>query len=302
MSTHGTVKTDLEDGIFTITLNRPDVMNAYNQLVLEDMLEVLDVADTDDAVRAVIVTGAGRAFCAGADLTDGVKSFDYANPGNKHAARSSPVRPDGSVDYSHPGAQDGGGTLALRIFNLKKPIIAAVNGAAYGVGATMTLAMDIRLVSERAKFGFVFTKIGVIPEGASSWFLPRLVGISRALEWCLGAKVVDAKEALDAGLVRGIYAPEDLMPVARALALSLTKVTSPVSVALTRQMLWRMLGADHPMEANKLDTRAIWVRGKSADTAEGITAILEKRDPVFKDKVSQDLPHVSPWMDKRPYN
>lgn len=284
-----TIAVAVDDGIMTITLNRPDRLNAFTPQMMKDMIAAFDAADADDAVRAVIVTGAGRGFCAGADLGSGGATFDYAQRPDK-LEQGSPIGPDGQVDWSHPGVRDNGGRLTLRIFACRKPVIGAINGAAVGVGATMTLPMDIRLASETARFGFVFARRGIVPEAASSWFLPRLVGISQALEWCYSGRVFDAAEAQAGGLVRSVHAPEDLLPAARALARTLTSDSAPVSIALTRAMMWRMLGAAHPMEAHRLDSRAIWSRGGSGDAKEGVSSFLEKRAASFPDKVSRDVP------------
>jgi enoyl-CoA hydratase/carnithine racemase len=302
MTMFETIKTDVSDGIFTLTLHRPDRMNAFTGEMMKEMVAAFDLADTDDSVRAVIVTGAGdRAFCAGADLGAGDSTFDYAKRPDR-LENGSPIRADGSVDYSHPGVRDSGGRLTLRIFNCKKPVIGAINGAAVGIGATMQLAMDFRLASSTARFGFVFARRGIVPEAASSWFLPRLVGIAQALEWCYSGRVFDAQEALAGGLVRSVHAPDDLMPAARALAKELTADSAPVSVALTRQMMWRMLGAAHPMEAHKMDSRAIWSRGQSGDAKEGVASFLEKRAAHYPDTVSSDMPHFAPWMDEPDYS
>ena len=301
MASYQTILTDISDGIMTITLNRPDRMNAFTQQMMLEMVAALDVADGDDAVRAVIVTGSGeRAFCAGADLAAGGATFDYAKRSGKDDP-SSPVRADGTIDVTHEGARDSGGKLTLRIFNCKKPVIGAINGAAVGIGVTMQLPMDFRIASSSARFGFVFARRGIVPEAASSWFLPRLVGISQALDWCYSGRVFGAEEALKGGLIRSIHAPEDLLSAARALAHELTADSSPVSVALTRQMMWRMLGAAHPMEAHKMDSRAIWSRGAAGDSKEGVSSFLEKRAPVYPDTVSKDMPHFAPWMDEPTY-
>ena len=261
--------------VATITLNRPDKMNAFTNRMLKELIAAFDATDADDAVRAVIVTGAGRAFCAGADLSGGGETF--AKGGSDVAARSGVVR-------------DGGGLVALRIFESKKPVIGAINGAAVGVGVTMTLPMDIRLASDGAKFGFVFAKRGIVPEAASSWFLPRLVGISQAAEWCYTGRIIGADEALRGRLVRSVHPGNELLDVANSLAREIADGTAPVSVALTRQMLWRMLGADHPMEAHRVDSRAINSRGASADASEGVMSFLEKRPAAFPVKVSDGLP------------
>lgn len=283
--TYEEIRYEVEGPVATITLHRPDKMNAFTNRMLKEMISAFDEADADDRVRAVIVTGSGKAFCAGADLSGGGETF--AKGGSDVAASSGVVR-------------DGGGLVALRIFESKKPVIGAINGAAVGVGVTMTLPMDVRLASENARFGFVFAKRGIVPEAASSWFLPRLVGISQAAEWCYTGRIVSAGEALEGRLVRSVHAPDDLLPAARALALEIASSTAPVSVALTRQMLWRMLGADHPMQAHRVDSRAINSRGASADAREGVTSFLEKRAPDFPVKVSEGLPDVFPdWVDPK---
>jgi len=292
-----TITTAVEDGVLTITLDRPDRLNAFTATMMTELIAAFDAADADDAVRAVIVTGAGRAFCAGADLGAGGRTFDF------EARRGVPVptAADGSVDWSDPAIRDGGGRVALRIFDCLKPVIAAVNGPAVGVGATMLLPMDVRLASTAARFGFVFARRGITPEACSSWFLPRVVGISRALEWTLTGRVFEAAEALEGGLVRSLHAPDALLPAARALAREIADHAAPVSVALARQMMWRMLGADHPMEAHKVDSRSIFARGRSADVREGVSAFLEKRAPRFEDRVSRDMPAFFPWWRERPY-
>jgi len=261
------------DRIATITLNRPDKLNALTAPMIADFIEALDEADRDDAVQAVIVTGNGRAFCAGADLSAGSATFDYAGADTR----------------------DGGGLLTLRLYRCLKPVIAAIQGAAAGAGVTMTLAMDARLASTDARFGLVFTRRGIVPESASSWFLQRIVGLDRALDWCLSGRIVPAQEALDARLVRSLHAPEELLDAARAYALGIVEHTSPVSVALTRQMLWRMAGARDPMEAHRLDSRGMQARGASADAREGVQSFLDKRKPDFPDKVSTDMPAFFPW-------
>jgi enoyl-CoA hydratase/carnithine racemase len=274
---------EASDGIATLTLDRPERMNAFTGQMSRELIAALDRADDDDDVRAVIVTGRGRAFCAGADLSGGRETFASGGSG---VIDSSGVR------------RDGGGMVALRMFALRKPIIAAVNGAAVGIGVTMTLPMDIRLASTDARFGFVFNRRGIVPEAASSWFLPRIVGISQALEWTFSGRVFEAAEALTGGLVRSVHEPDDLLPAARNLALQITSESAPVSVALTRMMFWRMLGASHPMEAHRVDSRALQARGKSADAHEGVTSFLERRAASFVDRVSGDLPDVFPqWVE-----
>ena len=282
-----TITTAAHDGIFTLTLNRPERLNAFTPQMCAEMIAAFDLADADDAVRAVIVTGEGRAFCAGADLSAGGATFDYA------------TREGGeTIDPGDERARDNGGRLTLRIFAAKKPVIGAINGAAVGIGATMLLPMDFRLASDAARFGFVFARRGIVPEAASSWFLPRLVGIGQALDWCYSGRVFDAAEALAGGLVRSVHTADDLLPAARALARELTADSAPVSVALTRQMMWRMMGAAHPIEAHRLDSRLVRARGAMADAQEGVASFLEKRPAAYTDTVSGDLPHVSPWMDE----
>lgn len=281
---------DVADGVATITLHRPDKMNAFTGTMMQEMVKAFDLVDADDDVRAVIVTGHGdRAFCAGADLTPDGGGQVFASG-------------DAVESLSDERVRDSGGRLTLRIFECKKPVIAAVNGVAVGIGATMQLAMDIRLASETARFGFVFARRGIVPEAASSWFLPRLVGMQQALEWCMTGRVFDAQEALDGGLVRSLHAPEDLLPAAQKLAREIADNTAPVSVALTRQMLWRLSAEKHPMEAHKIDSKAIYRRSRSGDAKEGITSFLEKRDPVYPDKVSADMPDFFPWWDDPEYS
>ena len=281
----------VEDGIATITLNRPDKLNAFTARMMKELIEVFELTDADDAVRVVIVTGAGRAFCAGADLSAGGATFDRTSP-------QALEREEGKVGDIY---RDGGGRVVLRMYDSLKPIIAAVNGPAVGVGVTMQLPMDIRLASTDARFGFVFARRGITPEACSSWFLPRLVGMQTALEWVFTGRVFGAQEALERGLVRSLHAPEDLLPAAKALAREIADNTAPVSVALSRQLLWRMAGADHPMEAHKADSRAIQSRGAVGDAKEGVSSFLEKRQPVYPDKVSADLPDIWPEWDERPF-
>jgi enoyl-CoA hydratase/carnithine racemase len=271
---------EVADRIATITLNRPEQLNAFTGVMMREVIDAFDQVDTDDDVRVVIVTGAGRGFCAGADLSGGGETFSRGGSDEIPA------------DVGIP--RDGGGLVSLRIFDCTKPVIGAINGAAVGVGVTMTLPMDIRLASEHAKFGFVFARRGIVPEACSSWFLPRLVGISQAAEWCYSGRVFPAAEAHSGGLVRSVHAADELLPAARAIAAEIAANTAPVSVALTRQMLWRMLGASHPMEAHKVDSRGILERGRSADAKEGVVSFLEKRAPEFPVKVSDGLPNIFP--------
>ncbi|MDO8408752.1 MAG: crotonase/enoyl-CoA hydratase family protein [Phenylobacterium sp.] len=279
-----TLKLELEDGIALLTLNRPEKLNAFNPLMNRELIAAFDLTDATDDVRAVIVTGAGRGFCAGADLAGGGSTFDF----DRRGADPLGQRTESGV------YRDGGGLVSLRIYESLKPVIAAVNGAAVGVGATMQLPMDIRLASTEARFGFVFARRGITPEACSSWFLPRLVGMQTALEWCYSGRVFGAQEALERGLVRSLHAPENLLPAARALAREIVDNAAPVSVALTRQLMWRMAGAEHPMIAHRADSRGIQARGASADSKEGVEAFLQKRPPAFPDKVSDGLPDIWP--------
>ena len=293
-----TITYEISECILTISLNRPEKLNAFTAVMARELIDAFERADADDEVRAIIVTGAGRAFCAGADLSAGGATFDRMARRDRSAR---PKEPDGSPDLSDEAARDGGGRVSLRIFSSLKPVIAAVNGPAVGVGVTMQLPMDIRIASQDARFGFVFARRGIVCEACSSWFLPRIVGISKALEWNFSGRVFSAEEALAARLVNAVHPPSDLIPAARAVAREIADNTAPVSVALIRQMMWRMLGADDPMEAHKVDSRAIFARGASADVREGVTAFLEKRAPQFSDKVSRDLPAFFPWWQARGY-
>lgn len=277
------IRYEVDDSILTITLNRPEKLNAFTHTMLEELLDALDRADGDDAIRAIIFTGSGRGFCAGADLSAGSRSFD---------ADARPDRPSGLN-------RDGGGRLTLRLYECNKPLIAAVNGAAVGVGATMQLPMDIRIASDQARFGFVFARRGIVPEACSSWFLPRIVGISRALEWSYSGRVFPASEALAGGLVSEVVAADGLLARAREIAAEIATQTSPLSVTLIRHMMWRMLSADHPMEAHKLDSRGVYHLGRGADAREGVDSFLEKRPPHFTGRVSSDLPEYFPWWDER---
>jgi enoyl-CoA hydratase/carnithine racemase len=271
------ITTELADHVLTITLNRPDRLNAWTNTMFGELMAAFDRADADDEVRAMIVTGAGRAFCAGADLERGGETF----------AKREHEDPD-----SIP--RDNGGQLTLRIFRSTKPVIAAINGPAVGIGATMTLPMDVRLAADDARIGFVFVRRGIVPEACSSWFLPRLVGVSRAMEWVATGRVFGADEALHGGLVRSLHAKTELLDAANELAREIADNTAPVSVGLARRMMWTMLGAEHPMLAHRADSRGMFYRGRSADAAEGIAAFLEKREAHFPDKVSDGLPDVLP--------
>ena len=280
------IRYDVDAGVATITLHRPDKLNAFTARMMHELIDAFDHADMDDGVRAVIVTGAGRAFCAGADLSGGSGAFDHAH---------------GTKPLSIEEHRDGGGVLTLRIFASKKPVIAAINGAAVGVGITMTLPMDVRIVAAGAKIGFVFARRGIVPEACSSWFLPRIVGISRAAEWVYTGRVFDAAEAHAAGLVSRVVGPDAVVDTARALAREIADNTSAMSVALSRQLLWRMLGADHPMEAHKVDSLCIYWMGQSADAHEGVASFLEKRPPKFTLRPSADMPPFYPWWDEREF-
>jgi len=280
---------DVADGIATITLHRPAKMNAFTRTMTDELIAAFDLSDADDAVRAVIVTGHGdRAFCAGADLTPDSGGQVFSSPGSE-------------ADLSSDEVRDGGGRLTLRIFDSQKPVIAACNGAAVGVGATMQLAMDIRLAADTARYGFVFARRGIVPEACSSWFLPRLVGISQALEWCYTGRIFGAAEALAGGLVRSVHPQAELMDAARAIAREIADNTSAISVSMTRAMLWRNAAQDHPMAAHRVDSRAIYRLSKSPDAAEGVQSFLEKRPPAFPGKVSSDMPDFYPWWEEPEY-
>ncbi|HEX4188127.1 MAG TPA: crotonase/enoyl-CoA hydratase family protein [Solirubrobacteraceae bacterium] len=278
------IATDLDDRVLTITLNRPERLNAWTETMCRELIAAFDRADADDEVRAVVVTGAGRGFCAGADLAGGGETFDYRKRGN-----------------DDPVPRDNGGELTLRIFDSTKPVIAAINGPAVGIGATMTLPMDVRLAADDARVGFVFARRGIVPEACSSWFLPRVVGISRAMEWVSTGRVFSAQEARDAGLVRSLHPRSELLDAAYALAREIADNTAPVSVALARQMMWRMLGAEHPMIAHRADSRGMFSRGQSPDAVEGVTAFLEKRSARFPDLVSDGLPEIMPGWHAPPF-
>lgn len=296
-----TIKYEISEHILTITLNRPEKLNAFTAKMMAELIDAFDRADADDEVRAIILTGAGRAFCAGADLSSGGATFDYAKRADRPDKQGTPLTADGEMDWGSELVRDGGGRVTLRIYECLKPVIAAINGPAVGIGITMLLPCDIRLASEDARMGFVFARRGITPEACSSWFLPRLVGISQALEWTYTGRVMAAQEALAGGLVRSLHKPDELLGAARALALEIVDNTAPVSIALTRQMLWRMSAADHPMEAHKVDSRSIYSRGAAADAKEGVTSFLEKRPAAFTNTVSQDMPSFFPWWQDRPY-
>ena len=284
---------DVKDKVLTITLNRPDRLNAYTGQMQSNLIEAFDKAGKDDDIRAIIVTGAGRGFCAGADLGAGGNTFNREVRNNKGETKGIKDDPE--------WMRDGGGRTTLAIFDCPKPIIAAFNGPAVGVGVTMTLPMDIRIASEEAKFGFVFARRGLVPEAASSWFLPRVVGINKALEWTFSGRVFSPEEAKEGGLIRSIHPADKLLEEANKIAQEIVENTSAVSVAMTRQMLWKLLGADHPMEAHKVDSRAIYELGQGGDAKEGVESFLEKRPPEFPSKVSEDMPEFYPWWDERKF-
>lgn len=285
---------EANQNIATITLNRPDKMNAFTPRMCNESIEALDLADADDEVRVIIFTGEGRAFCAGADISPS----DGSNP---FIADNAAKNEDGSIDYNDESVRDFGGLLTLRLYRSNKPVIAAINGAAVGVGATMTLAMDIRIASDKSKFGFVFARRGIVPESASAWFLPQIVGRAKALEWSLTGNIFDAEEALNGGLISSIHSPESLLEAAYKIARNIADNTAPVSIALTRHMLWRAPCADHPMFSHQLDSRGVYSRSKSKDAREGIDSFLEKRDPHYPDKVSEDMPDFFPWWTEPEY-
>ncbi|MGH1471512.1 MAG: crotonase/enoyl-CoA hydratase family protein [Cellvibrionaceae bacterium] len=281
MANYNTILYSVEEHILTITLHRPERMNAWNLEMFEELCDAFDQSDADDDVRAVIITGSGKGFCAGADLSKGADTFEG------HAE-----------NIAKEKRGDEGGELSRRIYRSLKPVIVAFNGPAVGVGITFPLAADIRLATKNIKMGFVFSGRGIVPEACSSWFLPRLVGISKALEWCYSGRIFKSEEALDAGLVRSLHEPDDLMPAARTLAKELTENSSPISCTVLRHMMWRMLGASDPIEAHRLDTKGIDILGVSPDAKEGIMSFVEKRKPNFPGKVSKDLPDYFPWWEE----
>lgn len=298
-----TLHTEVDgDGVMTLTLNRPDKLNAFTITMMKELLEVYDRVDRDDAVRVVVVTGAGRGFCAGADLSSGGETFDVGR--QRREARDGQAKDAKQAQAAkvQSAPRDGGGLVSLRIFDCKKPVIAAINGAAVGVGITHTLPMDIRLASEKAKFGFVFARRGIAPEAASSWFLPRVVGIGKAMEWVATGRVFGAEEARAAGLVSEVLPPDALLPRAYEIAQEIAVNTSPVSVALSRQMMWKMLCASHPMEAHRVDSKAVAFMGAGPDAKEGVTSFLEKRAPRFTLSVADDMPDFYPFWDDPSYD
>ncbi len=285
----------VDDGVATITLNRPEAMNAVTSVMNAEIIAAFDAADADDDVRAVIMTGTGRAFCAGADLSRGAETFDYDSQGTGAG------RVD-EVDWSDERVRDGGGLVSLRIYESLKPVIGAINGAAVGQGITMTLPMDVRIAADGARFGFVFARRGIVPEACSTWFLPRIVGTPQALRWLYSGRVFGATEALQGGLVESVQPREELMPTAIAIAREIADLTAPISVALIRQMVWRGLGADHPMEAHRMESRGVYALGQTADAREGVNSFLEKRPPSFSGRPSAEMPAFFPWWEERGYD
>ena len=280
-----TVRTEFRENSLIIYLSREERMNAFTLTMQQEIVKVLDDAEEDDDIKAIIFTGDGKAYCAGADLSSGGDTFDN----RKGRERTNDV------------VRDSGGLLTLRLFKCKKPLIAAVNGAAVGIGATMLLPMDTRICSDQARFGFVFAKRGIVPEAASSWFLPRLIGINKALELCYTGKVISAEEAKEIRLISEILNQDKLIDRALEIAKEFTAESSQISIALTRQMMWRMLGADDPMEAHKIDSRAVFELGQSGEAIEGVNSFLEKRPPSFPGKVSKDMPSFFPWWDEKEF-
>ena len=280
-----TVRTEVRENSLIIYLSREERMNAFTLTMQQEIVKVLDDAEEDDDIKAIIFTGDGKAYCAGADLSSGGDTFDNRKGREK----------------TNDVVRDSGGLLTLRLFKCKKPLIAAVNGAAVGIGATMLLPMDTRICSDQARFGFVFAKRGIVPEAASSWFLPRLIGINKALELCYTGKVISAEEAKEIRLVSEILNQDKLIERALEIAKEFTAESSQISIALTRQMMWRMLGADDPMEAHKIDSRAVFELGQSREAIEGVNSFLEKRPPSFPGKVSKDMPSFFPWWDEKEF-
>jgi enoyl-CoA hydratase/carnithine racemase len=276
MADYEQIRYDVQDQVLTVTLHRPDRLNAFTPVMKRELISAFDAADADDDVRAVVVTGTGRAFCAGADLAGGGDTFDYKRRGGTETE----------------APRDGGGEVSLRIYEMRKPVIGAINGAAVGVGVTMTLPMDVRLAADTAKFGFVFTRRGIVPEAASTWFLPRLVGPSQAAEWLMSGRVFFADEARAGGLVRSLHGPDELLTAAYGLAREIADNAAPVSVALARQMMWHGLAAPTPYDAHVVDSRAMQATGQAADVREGIASFLDKRPPEFPGRVSTDVPEV----------
>ena len=285
MKNYEQIKTIEKNSSLIVQLSRPEKLNTFTETMMREIIDALDWAEQNNEIRSIIFTGDGDKFCAGADLSSGEDSFDWTE---KKKSENKVVR-------------DAGGVLTLRLFKSKKPLIAAINGDAVGIGATMLLPMDIRIASDEARFGFVFAKRGIVPEAASSWFLPRLIGIDNALKLCYSGKVINANEAKEIKLISEVTSGETLISRALELSEEFTAKTSSISIALTRQMMWRMLGADHPMEAHKIDSRAVYELGKSGEASEGIKSFFEKRPPNFPGKLTEDLPDFYPWWDEKKF-
>ena len=283
---------EVQDRVLTLTLNRPESLNAFTVEMSHELIHAFRRASEDDAVGAIVVTGAARAFCAGMDLTAPGNVFGLNEAMHPTLEDMNERLHDADIE---DGVRDSGGMVTLAIYDCKKPVIAAINGAAVGIGATMTCAMDIRMASDKAKVGFVFNKIGITPEACSSWFLPRLVGLQTALEWCYTGEIHDAQALLAARFIRSVHAPDDLLPQAYALARKII-AHSPVALALTRQMLHRNSAQDHPLKAHQVDSLAIFYASQTSGK-EGVRAFLEKRPPVFSEKASSDMPDFYPWWD-----
>ena len=283
MKNYEQIETKIEDKALIISLSRPEKLNAFTDVMMREIIDAVNLAEENNNIRAIIFTGKGEKYCAGADLSTGEDSFNWTD--KKKEAKDI--------------VRDAGGVLTLRLFKSTKPIIGAINGDAVGIGATMLLPMDVRIASDNARFGFVFAKRGIVPEAASSWFLPRLIGIDNALKLCYSANVIDAKTAKEINLISEITSQENLISRALQISDEFTKETSSISIALTRQMLWRMMGADHPMEAHKIDSRAVYALGKSGEAVEGIKSFFEKRPPEFPGKITEDMPDFYPWWDEK---
>jgi enoyl-CoA hydratase/carnithine racemase len=276
---YSTIEVQRAGSVQVVRLNRPDRLNAFTLDMHHELVRMYDEADADGEVRVLVVTGNGRAFCAGADLAAGGRTFAYDRPDHR----------------------DVGGTLNLRAFEFSKPVIAAINGPAVGVGATMTLPMDIRLAADTARMGFVFARRGIVADGCASWFLPRVVGVSRALEWMMTGRVFDAEEAREAGLVRSLHPADELLPAALELANEIAENTSAISVTMNKQLILRMLAADHPIEANRLESRALYEVGRGPDAREGVESFLAKRPARYPGRVPADLPPMYPWWPRREF-
>ena len=286
MKNFETIRTEIKEHSLIIYLSREDKMNAFTLAMQQELVAALDEAEKNDEIKAIIFTGDGKAYCAGADLSSGGDAFDNRTGREK----------------TNNVVRDSGGLLTLRFFKSKKPLIAAINGAAVGIGATMLLPMDVRICSENARFGFVFAKRGIVPEAASSWFLPRLIGITKALELCYSGKIISAESANEINLVSEVLPQEQLIDRALEIASEFTSESSQISIALTRQMMWRMLGADDPMEAHKIDSRGVYELGQSGEAIEGVKSFLEKRPPSFPGKVSKDMPSFYPWWVEKEFD